>query len=282
MDPILLNGIFYCTVNFIFLLAGTVLNIVVVLSIWNSTQLRKKLCYFTIFLLSCLDLATVLVVHPFQIFMYITWYLEDIKIYSPIYLFGFIIGSATIGSSLLGLLTMTLERYVGLAYPIFHKTSVTKKRLAMFLFTIQACPFFFGTIHIIFKIPSFEHPFTLAFLCALFILVAILNCRIFFVAKSRKKAISSNGRKSNMKHKKHYTCILAVLLFFISCSPITIYYGVTLTHLLNSTSTFAICLLFWAGTAVAMTSTINSLIFFWLNDALRSEGQKLLKRCGWF
>ena len=279
MDPTLLNGIILCAVNFILFFAGTFLNIVVVLSIWKSTQLRKKLCYFTIFVLSCFDLVTVIVIHPLVIFWYITWYVEDIGPYSARFLWVFIIGSTTVGSSLLGLLTMTLERYLGLEYPLFHKTSVTKKRLVTVLFTIQAFPCIFGTMNIIFDISLFDQPYTLAFVCVLFILVAILNWRIFSIAKSRQKTILSNGRKGIMDYKKHYTCVLAVVWFFISCSPITIYYGLIFLHLLNPTSTFARCLLFWARTALSMTSTINSLIFFWVNKVLRSEGQKLLKGC---
>ena len=276
MDPTLINGIVYFTVNFLLFFAGIFLNIVVVLSIWKSNQLRKKLCYFTIFLLSCSDLATVIIIHPLVIFWYITWYMEGNAPHSPKYLWAHIIGSTTVGSSLLGLLTMTLERYLGLAYPLFHKMSVTKKRLATFLFTIQAFPLISGTMNIIFGIYSFDQPYTLAFICALLIFVAILNCKMFSVAKSRKKATSSNGGKRIMGYKKHYPCILAVVLFFISSSPVTIYYGLVFSHLLNP-ATFANCLLFWARTAVTMTSTINSLIFFWLNKVLRSEGYKLLK-----
>ena len=280
MDPIFLNGIFFCTLNFILFFAGTFFNIVVVLSIWKSTQLRKKVCYFTIFLLSCSDLVVVMLMHPMSIYWYMTWNVGDISQNSPRFLWFFNIGSTTTAFSLLALLTMTLERYLGLAYPLFHKTSVTKKRLAVFLFTIQAFPFIFGAMNIIFDVTSLDKAYMPVFYGALLISLAVLNYRIFSIAKSRQKAMLSNGRKGIMEYKKHYTCVLAVISFVISCSLIAIYSALTLSHFLDASSMFAMCLFFWAGTAVSMNSTINSLIFFWLNKVLRSEGQKLLKRCG--
>ena len=275
-----MKGIFFCTVNFIVFFAGTFLNIVVVLSIWKSTQLQKKTCYFTIFILSSFDLATVIVNYPLLIFWYIAWYIEDIGLFWSRFFWLINIGSATLVPSLLGLLTMTLERYLGLTYSLLHKTSVTKKRLAAFLFAIQTFPFISCPMNIIFKISYFDWPYIPALFDVLFILVAILNCRIFSIAKSRQKAILSNGRKGIMEYKKHYTCISVVGIFFISCTFTAIYNGLILSHLVDASSRFAMCLFFWASTAVTMTSTINSVIFFWLNKVLRNEGQKLLKGCG--
>ena len=177
---------------------------------------------------------------------------------------------------------MTLERHLGLTYSLLHKKSVTKKRLAAFLFAIQTFPFISCPMNIIFKISYFDWPYIPALFGVLFILVAILNCRIFSTAKLRKKVILSNGRKGIMEYKKHYTCILVVGIFFISrsCTFTAIYNGLILSHLVDASSRFAMCLFFSASTAVTMTSTINSVIFFWLNKVLRNEGQKLLKGYG--
>ena len=46
------------------MVAGIFQNSVVVISLWRSTQLLKKLCYYLIFLLSCFDLAVVSLVNP--------------------------------------------------------------------------------------------------------------------------------------------------------------------------------------------------------------------------
>ena len=58
---------FLCIINIIFMVAGIFLNSVVIISLWRSSQLRKKLCYFMILVLSCFDLAVVTITHPLLI-----------------------------------------------------------------------------------------------------------------------------------------------------------------------------------------------------------------------
>ena len=53
-----------CVVNGFFTLAGIFLNSVVIISLWKSSQLRRKTCYFMILVLSCFDLGVVMVGHP--------------------------------------------------------------------------------------------------------------------------------------------------------------------------------------------------------------------------
>ena len=43
---------------------GICLNCLVILSFWRSRQLAKKLCYFTVMILSCCDVIVVLTSHP--------------------------------------------------------------------------------------------------------------------------------------------------------------------------------------------------------------------------
>jgi hypothetical protein len=45
----------------------------------------------------------------------------------------------------------------------------------------------------------------------------------------------------------------------------------------NSTTTNARLSLVWSSSVWAMNSTFNSLIFFWKNKVLRTEGVKILK-----
>ena len=49
------------------MIAGIFLNYVVIISLWRSSQLRKKPCYFMILVLSCYDVAVVTISHPFLI-----------------------------------------------------------------------------------------------------------------------------------------------------------------------------------------------------------------------
>ena len=127
------NAVLLCIVNIMLTFSGTILNSVVILSLWNS-KLRKKLCYFMIFILACSDLAVVVVIHPWIIFRIIScWMFVDITERWIEYihiLFNF---------SLKALLTMTLERYLALLYPFFHQKFVKKSRL-MIAFVLFQLP----------------------------------------------------------------------------------------------------------------------------------------------
>ena len=54
------NLIFIFVVNMLFFFSGICLNSLVIVSFWRFVQLRKKLCYFTIMILSCCDLLVAL------------------------------------------------------------------------------------------------------------------------------------------------------------------------------------------------------------------------------
>ena len=122
--------VFLCIINIIFMVAGIFLNSVVIISLWRSSQLRKKLCYFMILVLSCFDLAVVTITHPFLIVSTIYFSQGEINkiredtrnsIFYVLY-----------GSSLFALFTLNVERFLALTRPFFHQASVTKTRLLCF------------------------------------------------------------------------------------------------------------------------------------------------------
>ena len=275
---LLLNGIVFCLVNVIFLFVGSFLNVVVALSIWKSSQLRKKLCYFMIFSLSCCDLLVVLVLHPLAIFQYISWFMKGFGKYSQQFHMFLYVTNILCGGSLFGLVTMTLERYLGLAYPIFHKTSVTKRRLVNFHLAMQTFAVILNTIALKFKVNMIEQPYPLPFMVVFAFLVMVLNCKMFYIAKSRHNTSSSNGKRKIFENKKYYTCLLAAILFFLCCCPTILYCVLVLSNILDKTSENSGCLYFWASSVITMNSTVNAIIFFWINSALRSEGKKLVKK----
>jgi hypothetical protein len=94
------------------MVAGIFLNAVVIISLWRSSQLRKKLCYFLIFVLSCCDLAAVAIYHLALIFSTILWsmqiYSEEVK-RMLMYLCWLLVGW-----SMLALLTLNVERFFAL------------------------------------------------------------------------------------------------------------------------------------------------------------------------
>ena len=120
--------VFVCIINIIFMVAGIFLNAVVIISLWRSSQLVKKLCYFMILVLSCFDTAVVTITHPFLIASTIYFSQGEInKIREDT---RKSISFVVCGSSMLALFTLNVERFLALTF--FHEASVTKTRLLCF------------------------------------------------------------------------------------------------------------------------------------------------------
>ena len=282
-----LNAILLWTVNTLFLLIGVFLNAVVVISLWRSTQLRKKLCYFTILVLSCFDLVVVTIAHPFMILSTTFWFLEDhnealeeARIATNMVLHGF---------SMFSLLTLNIERFLALTHPFFHQTSVNKRRLLSFLAILHLS--FLAITTLSFKDPESIDGNIVAtvYLSTFLVLFFCLNCKMYRIAKTKQRSptlcgehcetnlTQQNRREGFHSFKKLSTCSLAVLCFAVCSCPALVYCAVLLARGRRPYDEQVISMSLWAGTFVSMNSTFNCVIFFWRNTVLRREGLKLLK-----
>ena len=279
-----MNALFLCLVNISFMVAGVIFNSVVIVSLLKSSQLRNKLCYFMILVLSCFDLVVVTVIHPVLILGTISWSMQTLNggfkiawVYITTFLEGF---------SMFALLTLNVERFLGVTFPIFHRTSVTKKRLVFFMafcmiVLVVLSPLFyfygktFGNITI-----------TVFFILLLFVFIC-LNYKIFTIVRSKhmdqRVSPMAFKREETCKAKLNFknisSCSLAVACFFICSLPQVIYS--TRRYASETTAwndTQIILFSIWSNTILAMNSTFNCLIFFWRNSILRREGVKLAKR----
>ena len=278
------NVVSLCIINIVFMVAGIFLNSMVIISLWRSRQLRKKLCYFMILVLCCVDLAVVTVTHPLLISSTIYYALEGIsearevvRAATSYILFGF---------SMSALFTLNVERILALTCPFFHQASVTKTRLV--------CFFAFVTI-VLGCLPPlvyFNTNTTINILMAVYIILILFlliygNYRIFTIAKSKRTdesvapttaASSTDERKKKriLNLKNISTCWLAVGCVFVCFCP----------QIINSTLRWGSetpfydsqVLLFnlWSNTFVSINSTLNCVIFFWRNSILRREGIKII------
>ena len=265
--------IFLCVVNAIFTFFGIILNTLVIASFWKSPQLRKKLCHFMIMVLSCFDLVAVITNHPGALLHLISWLTED---YDLLLKMGMYLFFSTVfhGFSFLVLLLMSIERYLGAYYPIFHRRSVTRHRL----FTLLAILFFFHTVLLVISINDFiitETVHMMIFMIATFPPFVFINLKLFKISRElrQKNAISRGKRTINLKSIS--TCLLAVVACFALWSiPLIVFIIFTTTE---NESTSAMLSYIWATTTMSTNSTFNTLIFFWKNKVLRNEGIKILK-----
>ena len=279
-----INALLLCLLNASFMVAGTFLNSVVIISLWRSSQLRKKLCYFMILVVSCFDLAVVTIHHSVVTFSTIFWsmktYHEEIDIaieFTCTVLAGF---------SMFALLTLSIERFLALTFPFFHQNGVTKRRIVLFqafwmtiILSLSPLLYFYED--------TTTNIFKTVFVLFLLFLFIYLNYKIFIIAKSKRKddrvtptsaatASSHQEGKRKINLKKTSTCCLTVGCFFICYFPQIMYSVLLFTETITYDRHGRLFNL-WTTTFVAMNSTFNCLIFFWRNSILRREGMKVAK-----
>ena len=266
--------IFLCVVNIIFTFSGIVLNTLVIVSFWKSSQLRKKLCHFTIMVLSCFDLVAVVTNHSATLFYLIAWLSDDydLLVNSSLY-----VDFVTIFYvySFFALLLMSFERYLGAYYPIFHRRSVTRRRLLTLLAILLI---FFTSLYVISTNDMIiaRHVVILVFIVVSSPPLLYMNFKLFKISRYLRRTKISPGEKTTLNLKSISTCLLVVAcLVILSISAIAyvvfdiisenkLAFSVKLSHV-------------WATTTWNMNCTFNSLIFFWKSKVLRNEGKKMLK-----
>ena len=274
-----INLIFIFVLNLFFFFSGICLNSVVIISFWRSVQLRKRLCYFMIMVLSCCDFLGVITTNPFVALiamLFMTGNL-DAKARWP----HLVIRSTNTfpAASLLTLLVMNFDRYLATSYPIFHRTSVTKKRL----FTLFAV---LVIIEIALAVMSVNDS-VISYFVHIIIFFAFVSPTMLFlnyelllvVRKNRHGKRVSPKAKITFSLKNISSCLLAVACYVTLSIPALVYAVGLSTSSTDKKTTFGSSNLtgYWSITIVSMNSTLNCLIFFWKNRVLRAEGWKFLK-----
>ena len=222
------NVVFLCIINVFFMVVGIFVNSVVIISILRSRQLRKKLCYFMILVLSCFDLAVVSITHPFFITSTIYYFLEDAdEIRRKT---GVSITFVLYGFSISALFALNAERFVALMCPYFHQKSVTKTKLVclqalMTIMIVAALPLVYVNTKTVFAV----NIIIAVFILLLLLLLVYGNYKMFMIAKSKRKdkivwptaatSMEDNRNSRILNFKNISTCSLAVGCFFICSCP---------------------------------------------------------------
>ncbi len=261
-----LNFIFLSIVNGLFFFIGIFLNSIVIVALLKSNQHLKSLCSFMILVLTCFDLATIVVCHPLIITSAYIWSTGDydsgniyhrVKKYSNI-LFHF---------SFMALLVMNIDRILAVTYPFFHKQNVTRRRLmallGVFLVTVLiervlAYRNFFGILVC--------YAAEAVFVGALLVAISFVNCKMYNIARAARREVSTGVS----------TSILAVACFVLFSVPLVIYSAIQFVpETLHEDNSMLFSL--WASMFACINSSANCVIFFWRDRRLREEGAKALQ-----
>ncbi len=281
-SKVYIQTILLCVVNVIFICAGMFLNILVIVSFWKSSvYLRNKLCNFMIMVLSCFDFLVVITNHPVLMLRLILVSTEKYDLLAKVQIYERFT-DLFIGFSIMALLVMNIERYLGVYYPFFHRTSLTKRRLL----TLLAIFFIVPITLIIISVNDMVISFPVA-LIVFFVLVfppfAFFNYKLFKISRKVRRDIANRRNNStspdvsslHVKLKNISTCLLTVGCLLLMYIPAFIYIAFNFAE--KSTSKNARVAKCWTSTVPNANSTFNCLIFFWKNDVLRKEGMKILK-----
>lgn len=275
-----------CIVNGCFAVAGIFLNLLVVLSFWKSKQLRRKICYFFILVLSCSDLLVVLIVQPMLAIFSALWFSRHSLIpfiFDPF--FGF---------SMFTLLTMNLERYWAVKHPYFHHRSITKRRLILLLVLLWSFVLIISILSHEKLMPRVIPGFII--LASVFLVILYINYQMLATVRAKRRndlsviryqhcndALTVNlNRKENTKSqsKSISTSFLAILCFFVCSSPILIHNALWYSLKKFSNPEIRMPYQLWAQTFLSMNSTFNCVIFYYKTTLLRREGKKILRKVG--
>ena len=295
-----INSVFGCVVNGILAILGTFLNGLVILVFWKTPKFRNKVTYFMIMILSCIDMCVTVTVHPFHLMNSIAEITQSSRcVYKMLYQTSAVIFS---GMSYFTFFVMNLERYLSICRPFYHMRNVTKERC----FILSACLWLICIGTGIAPIFGMDIQFVVTAL-AVFILGSIffLYLAIYRVAtkarKSRLRSASRNGqdamsvteetvsalesRESTRSKKKislFHDLQLAKMYLIVVFSTILLNVpnAVVLAVFSERVQTLngVVQVKIWTLTLVAFNSTFNSLVFFWANERLRSEGWKMCKK----
>ena len=272
-----INLIFIFALNVLFFFSGICLNSLVILSFWKSAQLRKKLCYFMIMVLSCCDLLAVLTNHPVTALVAMFWLTGKVNGYPSWVDISFNFSTSFLAFSLLALLVMNFDRYLATYYPFFHRTSVTKGKLLTLFGILIFVQVALKSMSVNNVITHDLHTLIVQTIVAPSMI--FINYKLFRIArKSRRNNRISPEIRKTLSWKNISSCLLAVACFVVLSAPAFVYIGYGIaskeTQMLSDDVKLA---LLWTKTSVTMNSTFNCLIFCWKNKVLRTEAMKLIK-----
>ena len=283
MDPkVYIQSIFLCIVNVIFTCAGTFLNLLVIVSFWRSSAyLRSKLYYFIIMVLSFFDFLVVITNHPLLILRLVLWLKEKNYLLAMVQIYEHF-SNVFIGFSIMVLLVMSIERYLGAYYPFFHRTSLTRRRLLTLLAVLFLVPFTLTMISVNDWVTSFAVVLGIFFLIV-FPPFLFFNYKLFMIsrkvrrdiARRRNSASSPETSTLHVNLRNISTCLLSVGCLLLMYFPA--FFFIAFNFAEKSTSENTRMSKFWTSTVANANSTMNCLIFFWKNDILRREGMKAVK-----
>jgi hypothetical protein len=231
-----------------------------------------------IMVLSCCDLFAVLTNNPLTaLVVTMSWLTGKLDVNARWFHISISSTNIFLGFLLFALLVMSFDRYLATSYPIFHRTSVTKRRLLTLLAILNIVQVILEVMSVSDVIPDQVHGLMLFIL--LIPAMLFINYKLFLVVrKSRKNKRISPDMKKSFSLKNISSCLLVAACVVVMSIPMGVYIGLKINSPETKDTLDNASLAWnWARTTASMNCTFNCLIFYWKNKVLRIEGLKVLK-----
>lgn len=215
--------------NVILLFFTVFLNLLSLLTIRKSSQLKNKLCYFVILLQSAVDFVVGVFTIPMSIFYLATPLLgiQNCLAIALMYILMLVIPSL----APVTLSAMTVERYIGVLHPYFYHRNVTKRRIL--IYASVAGSLCVSNIGLIFYGPSMFGVSSTIIMVSFFLFIAYAYTRIFLVVRKLARAENrpadcnqhdnQSGRRRIFQEIKHAkSCFIVVIWYGVLLLPISL------------------------------------------------------------
>ena len=275
---LLINHVSGIVVSSILIIPTVLLNAIAIKTILRSSQLYSKPCYFIILLQSVIDLAVGVLGIP----LFILYLASGIGGFSNCYVstLALQLTFLQVSVSEVTINVITLQRYLAILHPHFHRTKVTKKRLLI----VEA----FGCVGVIILILFFRTTKNTAGavgVTLVFLFNAFAYTKIYLVvrkaARSRKQLqdLASDQKFTrlilffhNIKQAK--SSFMVVICFFILVFLPTAIAG---PFYASADKFEQLVIIIWINVLLQSNSSVNSVIFFWARPLLKTDALKILK-----
>lgn len=281
----IINQTIVCIMNAILIIFAVLLNCVSISTILTCSQLKEKVCYRLILIQSVVDLCIAFVTAP--LYMYIE--ASELAGTANCVVNFFIKLTALLPLSLSAatLCALSLERYLAVLHPWFHRTREAKRFLLIFVCCYCGLIIICFALMLIYR--EMYYVLITGNMSASLTFQAFVYTRIFLSIRTRFRlenrpcdglresdpAADIDSRRNsifshNMKLAK--SCFLVLLTFVVCSLPgvivsgLSARLGILLFRVLQS----------WSVAIGLLNSSLNSIIFFWSRPVLKKEAKKFL------
>ena len=255
------------------------LNSITSITYWKSSRLKEKKTYFMIMVLSLNDL-TVGVGSNSMFLRTVGAEYSLSRTQCDLYASEFYLHMFSSGCSAMTLVMMSIERYVGICHPIYHRTKVTKVLLMKYLVFLWIS---IGVVTIasIWTLFSVILPAIFLTIMSLFFIYGRVFLTVYRQSSIKihyNQSTHCQEQRDLLKNRKMAKSCLIIVLSFTFCYLPILMLKIIDPHVVEINPDSSFILTRWSIAFISLNSSVNSIVFFWRNKILREEAFVVIKK----